>query len=462
MKTPHPSIFREYDIRGIVDETLFTEDAFAIGKAYGALVVERFGAGAKVAVGRDGRVSSPEMHRALSDGITGTGCNVVDIGIGPTPMTYFAVWKLDLQGGVMVTGSHNPGTHNGFKFMIGKDSLYGAGIKGLAERIAKGVTTAGSGKVALNEAVKSEYVDALAKAFTGQKALKVAWDAGNGAAGEVMVALTKQLPGEHTCLYAEIDGTFPNHHPDPTVAKNLEALIATVKAKGCDVGIAFDGDADRIGVVDGQGRILWGDQLMQVFAADVLKSQPGATIIADVKASQALFDKVAELGGKPLMWKTGHSLVKSKMKETKAPLAGEMSGHIFFADKNYGYDDGIYAGVRLLDILAHSDKTLAELYDAMPKAFNTPEMRIECTDERKFAIIDEIKAGLKAAGANVDDTDGVRVNTADGWWLLRASNTQAVLVARAEAKSEAALPKLVDTIKHTLAAAGVGFKEGGH
>jgi phosphomannomutase len=259
-----------------------------------------------------------------------------------------------------------------------------------------------------------------------------------------------------------IDGTFPNHHPDPTVPKNLEQLIEVVRREKCDVGIAFDGDADRLGVVDSQGRILWGDQLMQLFAADVLKNRAGATIIADVKASQNLFDEIARMGGKPLMWKTGHSLVKAKMKELKAPLAGEMSGHIFFADKNYGYDDGIYAAVRLLNILAHSNKSLDALFDAMPKAYNTPEMRIECTEERKFAIIDEIKARLHADGVNFNDTDGVRVMLPQGWWLLRASNTQAALVARAEAKNEADLPPLVEKIKATLAASGVAFKEGGH
>lgn len=463
MKTPHPSLFREYDIRGIVNETLFVEDAHFIGQSYGSKVIKTFGAGAKVAVGRDGRLSSPEMHKALVEGILSAGCGVVDIGIGPTPMVYFTVWKQDLQGGVMVTGSHNPPTHNGFKFMLGKDSLWGQGIKELA--VASGSwLVASEGKLEKLD-IFDTYVDSLAAAFlqtTNHKPLATVWDAGNGAAGEVMVALTKKLTGKHICLNAEIDGTFPNHHPDPTVPKNLEQLIEMVRREKCDVGIAFDGDADRLGVVDSQGRILWGDQLMQLFAADVLKDRAGATIIADVKASQNLFDEVARMGGKPLMWKTGHSLVKAKMKELKAPLAGEMSGHIFFADKNYGYDDGIYAAVRLLNILAHSDKSLDALFDAMPKAFNTPEMRIECTEERKFTIIDEIKARLRSDGVNFNDTDGVRVMLSQGWWLLRASNTQAALVARAEAKKEADLPPLVEKIKATLAASGVAFKEGGH
>jgi phosphomannomutase len=459
MKTPHPSLFREYDIRGIVGETLHPQDATFIGKSYGSIVVATYGTGAKVAVGRDGRMSSPIMHKALCEGLLSVGCNVVDIGIGPTPMVYFTVWKRDLQGGVMVTGSHNPPTHNGFKFMLGKDSLYGAGIKELE---SSNVWVAGGKGTLETLNIFQAYVGALAAALTGKKPLKAAWDAGNGAAGEVMAALVKLLPGQHICLNEEIDGTFPNHHPDPTVPKNLEQLIATVKKEKCDVGIAFDGDADRIGVVDGQGRILWGDQLMQLFAADVLKDNPGSTIIADVKASQNLFDEIARLGGKPMMWKTGHSLVKAKMKETKAPLAGEMSGHIFFADKNFGYDDGIYAAVRLLNILAYSDKSLSELFDEMPKAYNTPEIRIECTEERKFKIVDEIKAKLWAEKADFNDTDGVRVNTPEGWWLLRASNTQAVLVARAEAKKEADLPALVEKIKSTLAACGLAFKEGGH
>ena len=454
MKTPHTSLFREYDIRGIVGETLFAEDAFFIGQSYGTKV----GAGAKIAVGRDGRLSSPDMHKALCEGLMSAGCNVIDIGIGPTPMVYFTVWQQDLQGGIMVTGSHNPPTHNGFKFMLGKESLYGAGIKELA---AGGKEAASKGKTE-KLAIFGTYVDALAAALTGKKSLKAAWDAGNGAAGEAMAALVKKLPGTHILLNEVIDGTFPNHHPDPTVPKNLEQLIETVLKEKCDVGLAFDGDADRIGVVDGQGRILWGDQLMQLFAADVLKDKPGSTIIADVKASQNLFDEIARLGGKPMMWKTGHSLVKAKMKETKAPLAGEMSGHIFFADKNFGYDDGIYAAVRLLIILAYSDKSLSQMFDAMPKAFNTPEIRIECTEERKFKIIEEITAKLKADGTKFDNTDGVRVTTAEGWWLLRASNTQAVLVARAEAKKEADLPALVEKIKSTLASCGLAFKEGGH
>lgn len=463
-RAPHPSLFREYDIRGIVDETLFLDDAKAIGQAYGTLAVETFGQGAKIAVGRDGRVSSPEMARALIEGLESTGVEVIKVGIGPTPMTYFSVFKLDLQGGIMVTGSHNPAHHNGFKFMLGKESLFGTGIKDLEKRIHAGKFASGKGAISEFD-ISAAYVDSLFAAFDVRKAkkeLRVAWDAGNGAGGEIMARLASRLPGKQIAINEIIDGTFPNHHPDPTVPKNLEQLIGVVKENNCDVGIAFDGDADRIGVVDGKGRILWGDQLMQIYAAEILKDKPGSTVIADVKASQALFDKVAELGGKPLMWKTGHSLVKSKMKETKAPLAGEMSGHIFFADKNYGYDDGIYAGVRLLNILAQSDKTLNEWMDAMPVAFNTPEMRIECTEERKFKIVDEVKAKLKAANANFNDTDGVRVNTPDGWWLLRASNTQAVLVARAEAKTEAALPKLVEQIKSTLSAAGVAFKEAGH
>ena len=459
MKTPHPSLFREYDIRGIIGDTLFADDATFIGKSYGSKVVTTFGPGAKVAVGRDGRLSSPDMHKALCEGLLSVGCNVVDIGIGPTPMVYFTVWKQDLQGGVMVTGSHNPPTHNGFKFMLGKESLYGAVIKELAS--SDDWLAGGKGKLdKLN--IFETYVSALAVAFTGKKPLKAAWDAGNGAAGEAMAALVKKLPGEHILLNEKIDGTFPNHHPDPTVPKNLEQLIATVLKEKCDVGLAFDGDADRIGVVDGQGRILWGDQLMQLFAADVLKEKPGATIIADVKASQNLFDEIARLGGNPMMWKTGHSLVKAKMKETKAPLAGEMSGHIFFADKNYGYDDGIYAAVRLLNILAYSNESLAQRYDAMPKAYNTPEIRIECEETLKFKIIDEIKRKLRADGVNFDDTDGVRAMLPQGWWLLRASNTQAVLVARAEAKKEADLPMLVDKIKATLAACGIVFKESAH
>jgi phosphomannomutase len=304
--------------------------------------------------------------------------------------------------------------------------------------------------------VSAAYIDRLVKDWDGgERALNVVWDSGNSAAGDVLVRLVKRLPGTHTVLFPEIDGRFPNHHPDPTVPKNLEALIAKVAELGADLGIAFDGDADRIGAVDNKGHMLFGDQLLVVLARDVLKSHPGATIIADVKASQVLFDEVAKAGGTPLMWKTGHSLIKAKMAETGSPLAGEMSGHVFFADKWYGFDDALYAGVRLLGIVARMDATLADVREALPHVINTPELRFNCDDTRKFGVISEVAARLAADGAHVSDTDGVRVQTADGWWLLRASNTQAVLVARCEASSEAGLERLKAALVVQLTSSGL-------
>jgi phosphomannomutase len=303
--------------------------------------------------------------------------------------------------------------------------------------------------------LRVNYVDRLAEEYRAERALTVAWDSGNGAAGEIMARLAEKLPGRHVLLNEAIDGTFPSHHPDPTVPANLQQLIDTVKAEGCDLGLAFDGDGDRLGVVDGQGRILWGDQILCLLAEDVLRERPGAPIIADVKASQVLFDHIAAKGGKPIMWKTGHSPIKNKMRETKAPLAGEMSGHIFFADRYYGFDDALYAAVRLLDIVARADTDLAGLRDRLPTRVNTPEIRMDCDEARKFDVVREVSERLAADGATVNDVDGVRVNTDDGWWLLRASNTQPVLVARCEAKDEAGLERLKTAVRNQLAKSGV-------
>ncbi len=449
---PDPGIFREYDIRGVVDQTLYSEDAYWIGRAFAALVAGE--PGAKIAIGRDGRLSSPELATALAKGITDCGVDVVDLGLVPTPMLYFAAHKLPASGGVMITGSHNPPDHNGFKFILHNHAFYGKDIQALRTAIEAGAFPKGKGKKTAQN-LHSSYLACLVKAYDGTRALKVGWDAGNGATGDVMTALAQKLPGEHTTLFAEIDGTFPNHHPDPTVPKNLEDLINAVRTKKLDAGIAFDGDGDRIGVVDDEGEILWGDQLLMLYAADVLRERPGATVIADVKASQTLFDEVARLGGKPLMWKTGHSLIKSKMAETGAPVAGEMSGHIFFADKYLGFDDALYAAVRLLGLLSRSGKKLSDLRKALPKAVNTPEIRFACDDNRKFAVIEEVKKRLAAQKADFSDVDGVRVAAGGGWWLLRASNTQPMLVARCEAPDEAALSRLKADLSAQLAESGV-------
>ena len=449
----HPTVLREYDIRGIVGETLATADATAVGKIFGTLV-KRSG-GKRVCVGYDGRVSSPSMEAALVAGLTSVGIAVDRVGRGPTPMLYFATMDSGADGGIMVTGSHNPPTHNGFKMMLNKKPFFGADIKKLGEMAGKGDLDLGEGSVK-DTPVFDAYIARMLKDYSGARPITAVWDPGNGAGGEIVTALVKKLPGRHIVINGEIDGTFPAHHPDPTVPKNLEQLIAAVAKEKADVGFAFDGDADRIGVVDGKGRILWGDQILQVLAEDVLREHKGGTIIADVKASQALFDEVARMGGKPLMWKTGHSLIKNKMAETKSPLAGEMSGHIFFADKYYGFDDAVYAAVRFLSIMARDEAfDLARRYDAMPVMVNTPELRFPCDDTRKFAVIDEVKARLQKSGANVSDIDGVRVNSNGGWWLLRASNTQAVLVARAEAANEKALDALKGELAAQLKASGL-------
>ncbi|MDX2142584.1 MAG: phosphomannomutase/phosphoglucomutase [Rhodospirillaceae bacterium] len=455
--TFHPSILREYDIRGIVGETLFAADARAIGRCFGSLV--RRGnpgkAGLTVCVGYDGRLSSPEMEAAVVEGLAAAGVNVLRVGRGPTPMLYFAVCDGNADGGIMITGSHNPPTHNGFKMMMGRKPFFGDAIRALGPQAATGDVESGQGAVTSRETL-SRYVARVLQDFTGTRALTAVWDPGNGAAAEAVKLAVAELPGKHTVLNDTIDGTFPNHHPDPTVPKNLEQLQAEVARQKADVGFAFDGDGDRVGLIDGQGRILWGDQIMQVLAEDVLKTHPKATVIADVKASQAFFDEVARMGGQPLMWKTGHSLIKNKMAETQAPLAGEMSGHIFFADTYYGYDDALYAALRFFSIMAKSSSfDLAKRFDAMPKMINTPELRFPCADERKFAVIDEVKARLQKSGAKVSAIDGVRVSDHGGWWLLRASNTQAVLVARAEAASEANLEKLKASLAAQLKASGL-------
>ncbi len=449
-----PTSLREYDIRGIVGQTLHPADAFAIGRTFGSIVSRHDGK--TVAVGYDGRLSSPELEAALVEGLKASGMEVLRVGCGPTPMLYYAATTLETDGCIMVTGSHNPPNYNGFKMMLGRKPFFGAQIQQLGALSAAGDVVdeaAGSDRTV---DVSHDYVARLISDWDGgDRLLKVVWDNGNSSAGEILARLVRSLPGEHTVLNGAIDGNFPAHHPDPTVAKNLEQLIAAVAEKGADIGIAFDGDADRIGVVDDKGQILWGDQLLVVLARDVLKSRPGATIIADVKASQVLFDEVQRAGGTPLMWKTGHSLIKAKMAETGSPLAGEMSGHVFFADKWYGFDDALYAAVRVLGIVARMDQSFSTVKEALPHAVSTPELRFDCDDTRKFEVIGEVAARLKQAGTEVSAIDGVRVRTPDGWWLLRASNTQAVLVARAEGLTTDGLERLKADLVHHLEASGL-------
>jgi phosphomannomutase len=449
-----PTSLREYDIRGIVDRTLSTADAFAIGRCFGTVVAR--GGGTTTAIGFDGRLSSPSLSEALSNGLRASGIEVLNIGRGPTPMLYYTATAMNTGGAVMVTGSHNPPDYNGFKMMLGRKPFFGTQIQDIGRMARDGDVVAETKAPARGVDIAGEYVKRLLVDWDGgDRRLKVVWDNGNGSAGDVLAELVKDLPGEHIVLNGTIDGTFPAHHPDPTVPKNLEQLIAKVAETHADIGIAFDGDADRIGLLDDTGMIMFGDQLMVMLARDVLHAHPGATIIADVKASQVLFDEIARAGGKPLMWKTGHSLIKSKMAETGSPLAGEMSGHIFFADKWYGFDDALYAAVRTLGILARSDRRMSEFRKSLPQVINTPEVRFDCDDVRKFKVIEEVAARLRQDGASVSETDGVRVLTDDGWWLLRASNTQAVLVARAEAKTEAGLEALKAALVRQLAASGL-------
>ncbi len=446
-----PTSLREYDIRGIVGKTLGMEDAKAIGRSFGTMI--RRAGGSKVATGYDGRVSSPMLEAGIIEGLNESGVDAVSVGLGPTPMLYYAAATLGVDGGIMVTGSHNPPDYNGFKMVFQGRPFFGEDIQKLGRMSEAGDWEDGIGDLSA-VAIMDQYVDRLLQDYDGG-AFRIAWDAGNGAAGPAVEKLTAKLPGEHVLLYTDVDGNFPNHHPDPTEERNLVDLRRAVKEQKLDFGIAFDGDGDRIGAIDSEGRIVWGDQLLAILAEPVLKKEPGATIIADVKASQALYDRIAELGGKPLMWKTGHSLIKSKMKEVHAPLAGEMSGHIFFAQDYYGFDDALYAAVRLLRAVRALGGSLTAIKTAMPAMINTPEMRFQVSEDRKFAVVQEVLERLRAAGANVNETDGARVNTTDGWWLLRASNTQDVLVARAEAKDEAGLERLIEQINSQLAASGL-------
>lgn len=459
----HPSILREYDIRGAFGETLSADDARAVGRSFGSVVRSR--GGSRVAVGYDGRVSSPVLEHALVEGLTASGVDVVRIGLGPSPMLYFAATPAagaltpEVQGGIHVTGSHNPANHNGFKMVLEGAPFFGGDIEDLGRIAGEGRWTSGCGSVE-NADIATAYVDCLLGALDGidpaaLSRMSIGWDAGNGAAGPVIEALTARLPGRHVLLYTSVDGHFPNHHPDPTVESNLADLRSAVVAGSLDFGLAFDGDGDRIGAVDGKGRVVWADQLLAIYAQELLQERPNATIIADVKASSTLFERIAALGGVPLMWKTGHSPIKSKMKETGAPLAGEMSGHVFFADRYFGYDDALYAAVRLIAATIRIGESLTGLRDAMPEMVATPELRFAVPRERKVAAVSEVLAALRADGRQVNDTDGVRVDTPDGWWLLRSSNTEDVLVVRAEARDGGGLDRLMAEVDARLEAVGL-------
>ncbi len=449
----HKTLLREYDARGTVGQSLNAEDARALAMAL-ATATKRKG-GSRVAVGRDGRLSSPELAAAVVDGITACGVEAIDVGLGPTPMLYFAIHHLDADSGIMITGSHNPPGDNGFKMAWKDGPIYGATIQHFGALANAGDFEKGEGKASTLD-ISDDYVARVLADFSGS-AVCAGWDPGNGAAGAVMDRILAKLPGTHPMINGTVDGTFPAHHPDPTVDANLVQLQKLVADENLDIGIAFDGDGDRVGAIDSTGRVVRADQLMMVLARDVLRTRPGAAIVGDVKCSKLLFDDVAAHGGQGIIWKTGHSLIKAKMKELQSPLAGEMSGHIFFADTYYGYDDGPYAALRLLSALSHANMTLKDFADSLPAVFNTPEMRIDCPEERKFSAVAEIVARAKASGQHVVDIDGARVESSQGWWLVRASNTQAAIIARAEGINKAALDDLLGILRAELATVGLSM-----
>ncbi|MCB1580648.1 MAG: phosphomannomutase/phosphoglucomutase [Rhodospirillales bacterium] len=450
-----PTILREYDIRGQIGKNLSKKDAYTLGLAFGTYLLRDLGTNprdARVCIGYDGRISSPGLAEALIKGLTETGVACENVGLGPSPMLYFATKDSGAAAGIMVTGSHNPADYNGFKMMLASGPVFGDQIQRLGEIARSGDYESGEGAASQID-VREDYIARLLQDFTGRRDLKVAWDAGNGAAGEIMRRLCEKLPGEHILLFDEIDGNFPNHHPDPTVDKNLIDLQKAVRDNGCDLGIAFDGDGDRIGVVDENGSVLRCDILMTIYAQEVLETHPGAAIIGDVKCSQVMFDEINALGGQAIMWKTGHSLIKDKMLDMNSPLAGELSGHIFFADKYYGFDDALYCAIRLLNAVDAAQGPLSSLTQNLPKLFNTPEVRVDVDEEHKFGVVPQIIENLKPAlpdDHSLDDIDGMRVSSPDGWWLLRPSNTQAVLVFRAESHSEAGLERLKTMAKNEV------------
>ncbi len=451
----NPRVFREYDIRGNAESDFPDDFVTELGRAMGAYLAD---AGARrITLGRDCRLSSPRIHTAIKRELLASGLDVIDVGIVHTPALYFSVFHLKVEGGVMITASHNPGEDNGFKIVSGKTTIYGAEIQKLRQRVERRDFRSGvaPGRATDHDILK-DYVEYIANNIQlGPRRFKIVVDGGNGTGGLAAIPILRKLGLQAEAIYCEPDGRFPNHHPDPTVPANLADLIARVEATGAEVGIALDGDADRIGAVDGQGRIIWGDQLVMLFAREILKKQPGATFVSEVKCSQALFDDIQAHGGHAIMWKVGHSLIKAKMKEEKAVLAGEMSGHMFFADRWFGFDDAVYAGLRLVEQLTHSPKTLAELYDTLPVLYNTPEIRMPCPDDSKFEVVRRAVAWF-GERYPVVDIDGVRMMFQEdghtvGWGLVRASNTGPVLVLRFEANRQSRLDEIQALVEGRIA-----------
>ena len=444
-----PTIFREYDIRGLADIELLDADVAELGKAIGSYLQRRHGK--NINLGRDCRLSSERLRNALAAGLAASGCQVTDLGVVPTPVLYYSVFHLKAAGGVMITGSHNPAEYNGFKVVAGASTIHGEEIQQIQKMIAAQDFDRGAGAVGFADVV-TPYVEEIAAQFRFDRRVKVVADGGNGTAGPVMHRIFEKLNCDVTELFFDMDGRFPNHHPDPTVPKNLTALVQTVKEKGADLGVAFDGDADRIGAVDDEGTVIYGDQLMIIYAREILSRKPGATFIGEVKCSQTLYDDIRKHGGNPIMWRTGHSLIKAKMKEAHAELAGEMSGHMFFADRYYGFDDALYAACRLIEIVARSGKPLSAQLADVPKTVSTPEIRVDCPDETKFAVVERVTAKFRKTH-QVVDVDGARILFPHGWGLVRASNTQPVLVLRFEATTPELLAEYQNEVETAVAQA---------
>ncbi len=444
----NPSIFRENDIRGVADVDLPSEGIVLLGQALGTFIQRQ--AGKRVNVGRDVRLSSDRLRDAMVAGLVKSGCDVADVGCVPTPVLYYSCVKRPADGGVMITGSHNPSEYNGFKTVCGSGTIHGAEIQLLRQMIETGDLLEGAGTVRDYDAV-TPYVDEVAPMFDFKRRVKVVLDAGNGTAGPVLARLFRRLNCDVTELFFEMDGRFPNHHPDPTLPENLQILMKAVREQGADLGMAFDGDADRIGTVDENGSVIYGDMLMLIYGREILTRKPGATFVSEVKCSQIMYDELKRLGGNAVMYKTGHSLIKAKMKEVDAELAGEMSGHIFFADRYFGFDDALYAACRLIEIVDQSGKPLSAQLAGVPKTVTTPELRADCPDDQKFGIVSRVKQYFQGK-REVNDIDGVRVKFQHGWGLLRASNTQPVLVMRFEAETPEQLAAYRDEVESALEA----------
>jgi len=450
----NPKVFREYDIRGIVDEEIVDKDVVLLGRAFGTYMAHE--QKKRVVLGRDCRLSSERYRELLAEGMLAAGLDVVDVGLCPTPVLYFAIRHLQREGGIMITASHNPPEYNGFKICNGFDTISGSEIQKLRKVMDSNVFVSGNGRLSSYD-ILTPYSEFVAKNITLGRKLRLGVDAGNATAGPLAVSILRKLGCEVHPIYCDMDGTFPNHEPDPTVLENLRDLISLVKEKNLDVGVAYDGDADRLGVIDNRGEVVFGDKLMIIFAREILARRPGTTFISEVKCSKTLFDDIEQRGGRAIMWRTGHSLIKTKMKQEDAVLAGEMSGHMFFKDRYFGYDDGIYASCRLLEILSNTSKTIPELLEGVPATYATPEIRVPCPDEIKFSVVDDATRFFKQNGHEVIDVDGARIVFPDGWGLVRASNTQPVLVLRYEAQTPGRLEEIRQLVEKTIETVKQGF-----